>query len=159
MNRNILGIIFLLTLGGCAFHQSPYLTYSEKLNLNETAVFSSLDDKAVTFNESRIHLVDGTKTSCVQVGCPYWVRVKPGKHTFKVVYTSNHSWDLNSSGYSVSNLEITVDDMKPKHVYVMRFSEKEGKLSYFVEDLGENPEYGITLGLKGVNEKYYPVKF
>jgi len=34
-----------------------------------------------------------------------------------------------------------------------------GELSFRVDDLGENPDFGIRLGLQGVNQKFHRVSF
>jgi hypothetical protein len=152
-------LILSLTVTGCAFHQQPYVMHAGNTPQSETAVFASLDDRSTKFNDSRILSVNGKKTPCAQVGCPYWVRVTPGSHTFKVRYTSNHHWNLHSSGYSVAELDVALDDMKPRHVYVLRYLERNDEVVAFAEDLGENPDYGITLGLEGVNKRFYKVDF
>jgi len=125
----------------------------------ETAVFASLDDSSAKYNDSRIYIADGKKPSCIEVGCPYWVRVLPGTHTFVVRYTSDATWSFQHSGYRYADLTIEVRDMKPRHVYVVRYRQLANDVQYAVEDLGENPKYGITLGLKGANQAFYPVEF
>jgi hypothetical protein len=127
--------------------------------LSETAIFASLDDKATKVSESRIRAVNAKETSCFEVGCPYWVRVAPGTHTFNVRYTANYQWNLRSSGYSYADIKIEVKDMKPRHVYVARYKELNDRVVVVVEDLGENPNYGITLGLEGANKQFYRAEF
>jgi hypothetical protein len=126
---------------------------------SETAVFASLDDKSTKENDSRIYSVDGKEPSCIEVGCPYWVRILPGTHTFVVRYASDFYWSYQQSGHNYASLTIEVKDMKPRHVYVVRYRQLQKDVQYVVEDLGENPKYGITLGLKGANQAYYPVEF
>jgi len=156
-------VVFLLlvcfSLTACTFHQTPYITYEENVDIAETAVFSALDETSTHYNDTRVFGVDGVQPSCAQVGCPYWVRVIPGKHVFHVRYTSDPHWNYMSSGFNYANLEVVLEDMKPRHVYVMRFSRNGDEIGYRVEDLGENPEYGIMLGLKGANQKYHRVQF
>ncbi len=49
--------------------------------------------------------------------------------------------------------------MKPRHVYEAQFHVEGNRFRVSEKDLGENPEYGMTLGLKGVNQKYFRVSF
>lgn len=149
----------LLALTGCAFHRTPYPMMDSARPPADTAVFSALDDKGIKFVDSRIPSVDGKETSCIEVGCPYWVRVAPGSHSFVVHYTSNFSWGFRTSGYSYAKLNIDIPDMQPRHVYVARYKEFKDRVEVRIEDLGENPSYGITLGLDGANKQFYPVKF
>ena len=159
LKKTLILVVCVLCLGGCAFHQTPYIMHGENVPITNTAVFVSLDDKATKINDSRIQSVNNKETSCFKVGCPYWVRVQPGRHTFNILYTSNHHWNLNQSGYTYANLSIEIKNMKPRHVYVARYREENKQVKFTVEDLGENPDFGITLGLEGANKKHYPVKF
>lgn len=146
------GLVFLaMLIGGCAFHQTPYVMYEGDVPLANTAVFSSLDDRATPRNESRIHSVDGKPTSCVQAGCPYWVRVLPGAHQFLVRYLLP---GIPVQRYA--NVPVQVPDMKPRHVYVARYQLSGNTVRVTFEDLGEDPDYGIPLGLEGTR---YRAKF
>jgi hypothetical protein len=153
MRRRAL-IPFVALLSGCAFHKTPHVMYEGDHPLSDTAVFSSFDDKAGPAREmaARIHSVDGNKASCVQVGCPYWVRVLPGTHSFAVTYATD--WNLNY--HLEANLDIVVADMKPRHVYVVRYRTDGGGVAQIVEDLGENPDWGLPLGW---GRAPYKVKF
>ncbi|WP_158527797.1 hypothetical protein [Pseudomonas sp. URMO17WK12:I1] len=133
--------------------------HDESVPVANTAVFVSLDDRTTKINDSRIQSVNNKETSCFKVGCPYWVRVQPGRHIFNVLYTSNHHWNLNQMGHTYAHLSIEIQNMKPRHVYVARYREESNQVDFTVEDLGENPDFGITLGLEGANKKRYPVKF
>ena len=131
--------------------------------LSDTTVFSASDHTRTKYIDARVIAVDGKETSCVQAGCPYWVRVLPGVHTFRVRYTT----DLGFGGYKeivsrVATVNIEIEDMRPMHVYEARYRESSDKQtlhSGFV-DLGERPaKGGLWLGQKGINLQYYPVSF
>lgn len=146
----------LLALGGCVVHQAPDIMYSEKIPINDTAVFASFD-RTLSTGGPQIELVDGKKTSCAEVGCPRWVRVLPGKHVF---YIRDSHFGGPGSFSTFQTFTIELEDMKPRHVYVPHYQQYGGRISnWTVEDLGENPDFGITIGREGVNQKYYPVKF
>jgi hypothetical protein len=157
--KSLIWIIFLLFVSGCAFHQAPHPVYETKEPLGSTTVFAAFDSNAMKFVESRITHVNGKETSCAQVGCPYWVRVLPGNHKFKIRYQTDFSFSSGTISSRVATLEIEVKDMKEQHVYVARYRETAGGVRVIVEDLGKRADYGITLGLEGANKKYYPVKF
>jgi hypothetical protein len=159
MKKNAITLLGLILLSACAFHQTPYVAYEGTHALEDTAVLASFDEHSAKFNDSRIFAVDGKTTSCIEVGCPYWVRVLPGDHKFLVRYTSNFGWNLNGSNYSFANLAVETKEMKPRHVYVLRYQEVDRYVKYVVQDLGERPDFAITLGLQGANQKRYPVQF
>jgi hypothetical protein len=148
-----------MAISGCAFHAAPFVAYEGSLPLAQTAVFSALDQRAQNFNDTRIRFVNGKETSCAQAGCPYWVRVPPGTQSFQIRYTAHFQWNLHSSGYKYADATIEVKDMKPRHVYVVRYEEHNGNVRMTVEDLGENPNYGISLGLEGANQSFHRVQF
>lgn len=150
---------FSLLVSGCAFHRTPYKTYEGDPPLSSTSVFSSLDDKAQKFIEARITHVNGQETSCFQVGCPYWVRVLPGTNKFTVKYTSNYSMSAGLIRHSYAILDVEISDMKPGHVYVSRYREQPNRVAIRVEDIGDRPDYGIVLGLQGVNRQFYPLRW
>ena len=127
--------------------------------MSETAVFSAMDERFTTQHAAQVKAVDGNKTSCAQAGCPFWVRVLPGRHVFSVYFTSDHSWSMTRSSYKYVDLEIEINDMRPRHVYVVRYKAEGDQITYTVEDMGENPDYGLTLGPEGVDQEYFPVEF
>ncbi|MFT4170912.1 MAG: hypothetical protein QM639_00010 [Rhodocyclaceae bacterium] len=155
MLTRIFSIVVFVSLSGCAFHQKPYVMYDGSVPLSNTAVFASFDTTSSTPHDSRIQTADGKKTSCIQVGCPYWVRVLPGRHSFDVHYMSH----IAMTGHRFADFHVVVPEMKPRHVYVTRYREIGERVSVAVEDLGENPQFGVSLGLKGLNNNYYPVEF
>jgi hypothetical protein len=161
MHRTHLALLttVLFMASGCAFHRTPYKMYEGDRPLAATAVFASHDDKATKHIEARITQVNGKETSCFEVGCPYWVRVLPGDHKFKIRYATNFSLSVGAVTHNFTNLEVDVSNMKAGHVYVARYAERQGRVSVHIEDLGSRPDYGLTLGLEGANKTYYPVKF
>jgi hypothetical protein len=130
--------------------------YEGNVPLSGTAVFVSHDDKSTIFTDSRITSANGKQTSCIQAGCPYWVRVLPGRNSFVVHYTSSHSM----SGHDYADVTVEIPDMQPRHVYVARYRRPDDQgVRVEIQDLGENPAFGIALGLQGVNAAVYPAKF
>ena len=130
-------------LVGCTFHQTPYIAYSdENRPLSDTAVFTALDKDRIS--ESRITHVNGIPTVCWEVGCPYWVRVAPGTNTVTIKYIIP---GLTIIKYA--NIDVTVQNMKPRHVYRALYASDGDMVSVRYEDLGENPDYFIPLYLDG----------
>jgi len=133
-------------------HERPYVTYPDKDHaLSDTTVFSVLiDGKAFS---SRILSVDGEKFHCTNGSCPFWVRTLPGTHNFKVFY------QLFARGFhDYGEAQLLIREMKPRHIYEARFHlvDKGDKFFVTAEDLGENPEYGLKLGL---TRKFHRVEF
>jgi len=151
----------LLIISGCAFHHAPYAGYEGTQPLENTSVFAAIDDKQSKHVVIGISLIDGKEPSCWQVGCPIWTRILPGTHKFSVRYSSNFGFGNVASTikYETAILEVEVKDMKPQHVYVARYKEFGGGVRVYVEDLGENPEFGVWIGLEGANRKYHKVTF
>lgn len=148
-----------LLLVGCAFHQKPFEMYDSSLDKSETTVFSSIGEGNTKYTEARIVSVDGMETSCVQAGCPYWVRLAPGDHTITVHYQTDFALRMNEIRHNLAELEIQVKGMESKHVYGVKYSELNGSVASEVIDLGESPDYGLYLGQEGINRKFYPVTF
>ena len=153
----ILAIAFAMALSGCmsTFHQQPYGAYSNKQHpLSDTAVFSTAGLAGNTLGQ--IVAVNGVETSCWEVGCPIWVRVLPGDNVFRLRFSI---YDNGIASYKQGEGEFKVVDMKAKHVYEAVFS-TDGKIFTMTpRDLGENPSYSVTLGLKGYNQESFPVRF
>lgn len=84
-------MVFLL-LGGYAVHQVPYVAYPDRDRpLRNTAVLVAFDTKAPTETGADaigVADVDGSATDCFS-SCPFWVRVAPGTHAFKIRYQAN----------------------------------------------------------------------
>ncbi len=154
---NHIFLLFLSVLiGGCAFHHAPYPMYETDSPQAETAVFSSVDDRATQHEVATIRAVDGKDTP--RSVFPVWVRVLPGTHHFSIHYSTNYGVGGGAITYRYVELPVTVVDMKPRHVYVARFRRTAQGVSASVEDLGERPRYGIHTG-GPVNPKYHQVEF
>jgi len=138
-----------LTLSGCAFHTAPFVTYSDPGRpLSDTSVFSVRGFQAGGAL-SQIYAVDGAATSCWQVGCPIWVRVLPGSHSFHIKYSI---FNNGIASHLVGEADVEVKDMKARHVYLMT-SVAAANLKTFstaTKDLGENPDYVVHVsGVRG----------
>ncbi|KZN39409.1 hypothetical protein N480_00840 [Pseudoalteromonas luteoviolacea S2607] len=157
MFKSSILILLSIFMSGCmsTFHTKPYVAYENKHHpLSDTSVFTT--DGGMGNSISQILSVNGVETSCWEVGCPIWVRVKPGVNKFTVKLSV---YDNGIASYKVGVTEVTINDMKPKHVYKAKFDVVDREFKTMIEDLGENPEYGIHLGLEGFNKQYYPVEF
>lgn len=143
-----------VALSGCAFHHQPFVAYLDKGHaVADTAIFALSPQEGAV---AEIPRVDGMRTSCWQAGCPFWVRVLPGTHSFMFdykIYSGNQIISLREPQ------EIVVESMLPGHVYKAELTSFKGKLRVNVVDLGEKPDYGIAMGLQGVNRKTYPASF
>jgi hypothetical protein len=151
--------IFLISalLGGCAFsHNSkPALAYQPGAYTNsQTAVFSALGAFGSTVGQ--ISQVDGMKMACLSYGCPSFVRVPAGKHTFTL---NINVYDQGIFRYKHGEVHLVIDDMEPRHVYELTFSDNGDRFAAGYRDVGKDPDYGIRLGLSGVNQKYFPITF
>ena len=132
---------------GCAFHKTPFIAYADKNHpLSDTSVFSTAPQGLPNPPRTAIAItgIDGVSRSCFfsEAGCPVWVRVLPGDHTFTTDF-----------------IKVNVTGMRPRHVYVAHVKSVEGRVVAEVEDLGENPEYGFMLGAVGLNAEYCRVVF
>jgi hypothetical protein len=104
--------------------------------------------------------VDGKDLSCFQAGCPVWVRVIPGDHTFRIRCTTvKLVGPLMNKGQSEMDLPVTA--MQARHVYeakclIDKNSSDPSQSPFRVEvkDLGENPDFGQMIRLK-----YHRVSF
>ncbi|WKC35835.1 hypothetical protein QYM18_15310 [Ectopseudomonas chengduensis] len=150
-------IPLFLGLSGCMskFHQQPYITYADETHpLSDTAVFSTAGFVGNT--SGQIVAVNGKKTSCWEVGCPIWVRVLPGNNVFTLRFSV---YDNGISSYKQGQADFEVPDMKAKHLYEAVFLHNGNGFSMTPKDLGEKPAYSVVLGLKGYNQKAFPVRF
>lgn len=150
MNRIALVIVFIGAVTvGCApntFHRKPWPAYSEvNTPISQTAVFSAV---AVGWQAAEVKEIDGKATSCFSAGCPTWVRVLPGRHTFKIRYYKNFEGVVYSGDSTV-----VVENMVAGHVYHAKYvvgTTPDGKRGYSasVVDLGANSNY--TYEIEGV---------
>ena len=152
-------LVAAILMAGCAFHQQPYVAHDGGLPMSGTSVFSVVTENAAVNGALEILEVDGRSTSCIQVGCPVWVRVAPGKHKFKLRFNGNFTLSAGFINWKTATFTAEVADMKPLHVYHGQHRLSLGAVQVNVQDLGERPRHGIWLGLEGANRKYYPVEF
>jgi hypothetical protein len=153
--RKLLFLVPLLLLSGCmsTFNAQPYVTYSDARHpQSDTSVLTTSGMNGGGLGQ--VAAVDGVKTSCWKVGCPIWVRVLPGDHVFTVTYGM---YGAGSSRTGTTDVRVT--GMQPRHVYEVRFQTNGDQFAASVEDLGEDPDYGIYIGLQGVNQKRYRASF
>jgi hypothetical protein len=61
--------------------------------------------------------------------------------------------------HNQAELLVEVKDMKPRHVYMAQYGARDGNVGVSVQDLGERPKYGLTLGKSGLNQTYFPASF
>lgn len=149
-------LLFLIFVSGCVNtpYVEPYMTDAAKQRpLSDTSVLSVAQFGRNIYGQ--ILSVDGVETSCWRIGCPAWVRVTPGEHVFRVRFNV-YEGGIISCGQCEGDLRIT--RMEAKHVYDVVFNYQNSEFMV-PRDLGEAPEYGMTVGLKGVNQRYVPVLF
>lgn len=160
MKRVLILSIAALT-SGCAinFQSAPAVTYTQEVPLSDTAVFASFDARPDRFIIAGVLSVNGKDVTSNMYGFPFWVRVLPGKNQFMVRYAADATLGANG-GYNYSEIPVEISDMKPRHVYQAHYVREEGNtVRVEVQDLGENPDFGIWLGQQGINRAYYRVQF
>lgn len=154
MLKRFLCALLVTIASGCASSGPPMMYEDKQRPLSNTSVFSSWSEDPREIAE--IKKVDGIDINCAMAGCPLWVRVTPGKHVFTIRY---NFYVPGSPTYLTGTHDLEIPDMKAKHVYVARFQVSGNTLKTSIQDLGENPNYTLTSGLKGVNQKSQGVLF
>lgn len=152
-----IAFILALTLSSCAsiqlYNPQPDKMYEGDRPLSDTAVFSARDELSSICPLARtIHSVDNRSTS--KWAYPMWVRVTPGTHSFSIQCTIKTSLGFHEVGRYYVNLDVTIPEMKPRHVYVANYEEVAGKIKITAEDLGENSYYSIQIGEKFVTPEF-----
>ena len=152
MLRYVVVLVAAALLQACTFNDQPFvMPTAAGRALSATAVFAvgptNLDDanhSPLGDAVAQITAVDGVDTTCWQTGCPVWVRVAPGPHTFTITHRV-----LNNGIYSylIGTAAVSVPDMKAEHVYVAKFIvEPDGRDFKAVPvDLGKGSNYGFTV--------------
>jgi hypothetical protein len=139
--------------------------HSPEVARTETAIFVSADQRTSEPVLSTLVAVDGRKVNCdFNAGCPVWARVSAGSHVFTIKYRADFHGvtGVTNSGHKETELEAVVPEMKPRHVYVARYTRSlsDNTVSIRVEDLGENPKFALRFPLFGTpNPQYYPAEF
>ena len=167
---HILTASIALALSGCATDSpltTPYSADGASGRLADTAVFiaieqhNSSDQRLSKPVISTIQKIDGREVRCDwNAGCPVWARVGAGHHTFTVRYRADFSY--SGKRWLEGTMEVEVPDMKPRHVYLLRYSHDASSMKVWArtEDLGESSNQGIWFPLLGVpNAKHYPPTF
>lgn len=165
-------LISLLILSGCSVHQAPFIAYQDRdAPLSNTAVLVAFDNNSPALTGADVvgvKEVDGASMDCFN-SCPFWVRVKPGRHTFNLRYQA----DSRLSGLSVAGPEpgfkisfklamipLTVQNMQAGHTYLVRYQPQDGRVIASVEDLGQNANFGMPIcGMYGDCKMLYRAKF
>jgi hypothetical protein len=112
----------------------------------DTAIFMAEDNSNRNFFSSSIVRVDDKSVVNFMLPGVFAVRVLPGTHKFVVQAIWDNTNSVTTAGtYKSQEIELTVEDMKPLHVYVARYRETESGAEVAIEDLGERPRYKTTL--------------
>jgi hypothetical protein len=162
--RKALVVVATLAVGACSLQNAarPRPGYSDtNFPESDTAIFSPF---AVLRSGSRptedanalIIAVDGDGTGCPFKRCPVAIRVKPGEHRFTLRY---NVYNNGLFSYLTTVVDVNVANMQRMHVYGVRVAEGDGVLRVAPIDLGIGNDYGIYLGLKGLNQNFYPFSF
>ena len=170
LTPRLLSASLALVLSGCATVSpltTPYSADDAPERSSDTAVFISIEQQHSSDQRlskrvlSTIQKIDGRDVRCDwSAGCPVWARVGAGHHTFTVRYRADFSY--SGGRWLEGTLEVDVQDMKPRHVYRLKYFHDASSLKVWAraEDLGENSTQGIWFPLLGVpNAKYFPAVF
>jgi hypothetical protein len=165
--RQILLVTISATLVGCGTSPlvTPHVMHPLEVARADTAIFVSADQRTSEPVLSTLAAVDGRRVNCdFNAGCPVWVRVPAGSREFTIKYRADFHGvpGLTNSGHKETELNATVPQMKPRHVYVARYTRSlsDNTVSIRVEDLGENSKFTLRFPLFGTtNPQYYPAEF
>lgn len=92
------------------------------------------------------------------------MRVTPGDHEFAIQFSTNYRY----ATYSGALLKVKVPNMKPRHVYMTRYTTSGDRVDVQIEDLGEKPDFKLISHYFSSAEvldkypngiEYYPVEF
>lgn len=165
MRRSTLTLLILGFLSGCAAgpHPSltPYAAHPPSMEKKDTTVLIAMDRQGTPHFLATVRKIDGQDVACHwNYGCPLWARLSPGDHRFVIRYQSDlavlSSPSQTSSQLKFVDLEVAVNDMRPTHVYVVRYLRANGAVSPTVEDMGERPKSGIMwpIGVPSATEQF-----
>lgn len=160
MKFQLLGIL-LFIITGCAFHQAPHLAYSDStIPLKNTSVlvawaWDNTDASAVV----GVDETDNKSMNCFNA-CPVWVRVPAGTHSFKIKHIQNFRRVAGMTVYDRSDIPISIENMQARHTYLVKYRDEDAGVTAFIEDLGENANYGMRIcGMYGDCKTRYRAKF
>jgi hypothetical protein len=151
--RLLFSVLVVSVLAGCTFHRQPYIAYEDKAHpLGDTSVMAIESSKARGDTLAQLTHVDGKELPSHEVGYPVWVRVLPGDHVFRVRHCT-HRLMGGSIEQRCDLRSVSVANMLPRHLYVI------DRVTAQVSHRGKDPKFGMTLGLRGVNQQTYPLSF
>ncbi len=163
--KKVLIASLIVMMSGCAVHQTPFSAYKEKTTpLNHTAVLVVWDNKES--NNTGADAIGVTQVDDIAMshihGYPFWVRVTPGTHSFKLQYVADST--LSGPGLRINfkraEIALTVENMKAGHTYYTRYERQDGKVISYVEDLGANANFGMVIcGMYGDCKTLHRAKF
>jgi hypothetical protein len=139
MNKHLSPLLIVAALSGCATFDPPIraMGYDEKKQpLAETAiVFAPLYANGLI---TRVALLDGNLV-CIAGACNSGLRVVPGTHVVRFVV------ELPGGFVRVANTDVSIPDMKPRHVYEVQFTTSADRTRVFpsIKDHGENPNIKV----------------
>lgn len=151
--RLLLSMLVVSVLVGCTFHRQPYIAYDNKAHpLGDTSVMAVESSKARGDTLAQLTHVDGKELPSHEAGYPVWVRVLPGDHVFGVRHCT-HRLMVGTIEQRCDLRSISVANMLPRHFYVI------DRVTAQVSHRGKDPKFGVTLGLRGLNQQTYPLSF
>ncbi len=169
MKKLLVAALVAAFISGCAsVHPTtvPYVASPPSLPKDQTAVVISMDRQSTPPFLAVIRSIDGQQVQCHwNYGCPVWARVGPGTHQLWVRYetamTLTSTGTSNTAELKYKDLQVTVPDMKPTHVYVIHYpwTSGIGSVSAQVTDLGERPHSGILFPFGVSNATEYFADF
>ncbi len=157
-------IAFLaLLISGCAVHQTPFAAYKEKNTpLNHTAVLVVWDNKVP--NNTGADSIGVTQVDDIAMshmhGYPFWIRVTPGTHTFKLQYVADSTLSGPRVVFKRAEITLTVENMKAGRTYYTRYKREDDQVMAYVDDLGANANFGMPIcGMYGDCKTLHYAKF
>lgn len=144
---------------------TPYVAYVDKQRpLSETAVLIVYDNRGDSNPvKGQVEKVDGEAVSCdAMTGCPWWVRVTSGSHSFEI----NYKFDMGMGyvpatiSYKYAKLQLAIPEMKARHTYMAQFSRNGDMVHVDYVDLGKDSSAGVRpCGTQGDCKTVIPAKF
>lgn len=130
---------FQVMVTGCATINEPAITYGDAGHPHsDTAIFAikSVGESVSGANNmlGSVLEVDGhsMRTFSASWEYPVWVRVLPGRHEFKIIYSKYPEFATKT---------VVVPDAQPRHVYVEMIHDYGRTYRMELKDLGENSNF------------------
>ena len=167
MNRTyLLPCLLALALAGCGTNPltTPYAAHPSEIKRSETAILISMDRQGSPPLLATLVEIDGKAVDCDwNAGCPVWARTSPGAHKFTIRYRTDFygAPGVTSSGHKFATLSVDVQDMRPRHVYVVRYIRDftSNTVRAEVQDMGERAKTGILFPFGVANPAEYLAEF